>query len=456
VIPYAHQVEKAALFRERRKLLANHDCGVGKTITTLMACAADPMPTLVLAPRAVMESAWLNDAKHFPGVKVGLYHGPKRKLAGYDVTVTTHETFRRDAAKLKAAGFQRFVIDESSKIKHHDSGISKAAMAFSRGMKQVILLSGTPAPNTPAEYWPQMYCIDPDILGWSYWGMISRYFVPVRRKVWAKGKERDVIERLDQTDEQRARFAARIAPYVDVLKKEQCLTLPPVTDVVRAVELGAEEWKAYKSAEECLRVELESGEVEKLKMESLLGKLRQISGGAVYGAEKQTHHIGTSKLDAMDEVLEEIGPAEPVVLWAEYRSEIDRIAERTRAEIIDGRTKDAAAIVARFQRGEIPRLVCHPQAAGHGVTLVRACYAIFYSLSFSAELFDQARARLDRAGQTRPVTNIMLLAKGTVDATIYGALRSKKSASAAVVEAIRGGGDIHNTPRHLTAEPGIV
>ena len=148
--------------------------------------------------------------------------------------------------------------------------------------------------------------------------------------------------------------------------------------------------------------------------------------------------IGRAKLAALEEVLEDIGPTEPVVIWAEYRHEIDRIAKATGGVVIDGRTKDAAPIVAAFQRGEIPRLICHPQACGHGITLTRACYAVFYSLSFSAELFEQAKGRLDRAGQTRPVTNILLLACDTVDRAIYGALRSKQSVSDAVYAMIRG------------------
>jgi SNF2 family DNA or RNA helicase len=433
---YAHQQEGVDLLGRKQRILLKWDCGTGKTITVLAHIAARPLPTLVVAPRTVMHSAWGNDAKHFPDLRIGFYHGGKRAalLADPpDVTITTHETFRRDAAKL-AGHFDRLVIDESSKLKTFDSAVTKAAVQFARRVREVILLSGTPAPNGAHEYWGQMACIDPSILGASYWRMVGRYFVQHRKRVWANGRERDVLEKLTQTEAQRREFAERIAPYVHVRRKRDCLDLPPVTWQTIMVDLGPAEWQAYRSAENLLKVQLDDG-IETLKAQSLLGKLRQITGGAMYAGGVPAS-IGSAKLDALAELLDSIGPDEPVVIWAEYTHEIDRIAALTGGRIIDGRTADAHAVVAAFQRGEIPRLVCHPQACGHGITLTRACYAVWYSMSFSAEFFEQAAARLDRAGQTRPVTNYILLANDTVDHAIFRAVQGKQNAAAAIMHAL--------------------
>lgn len=442
---FDHQSAILPRLAEQPRLYLNWTMGCGKTIATLAHCGAVPMPTLVLAPRAVMRAAWQEDAKHFPSLRVVVYHGAKRKAiaaGSFDILITTHETFRRDREHLQTLGIRRLVVDEASKLKSHESKVSAAAFLFSRTVESVLMLSGTPAPNCPSEWWPQVRCLSPSILGESYWSMIGRYFVPQRRKVFKGGREIEVIERLDQTDAQRAAFSARIAPHVHSLTKEECLSLPPVTDQVWDVELGPLEWKAYKSATEVLRVQLESGEVHKLKMESLLGKLRQIVGGAMYSpgddGSRRVIELGTAKLDALGEVLDSLGDNEPVVIWAEFTSEIDRIQARYGGEVIDGRTKDAGELVSRFQRGEIRRLICHPQACGHGITLTRACYAVFYSLSFSLELWEQARARLDRAGQTRPVTNVVLVAEETVDRAMLGALKRKRGVFEAVLSAIRG------------------
>lgn len=437
--PYAHQIKTADLLRDRKKVLLRHEVGVGKTISVLLHCSQVPAKTLVLAPKAVIHSAWVQDAEHFPQLRVRVYHGSKRAkalaaAADTDIVITTHDTFRRDVAVLERAGFTRFVIDESSKIKSRDSGITEAAIRFARRMDRVVLLSGTPAPNTPAEYWPQLACIDPSVLG-LYWNMVREYFVPVKKTVYQNGRRLEVIAKLNQTEDQRRRFSAQIASHVDSLSKAECLSLPKVTDTVRLVELSNKELAAYEAASEDLKLIASNGEQVNIQATTALGKLRQITGGAVYVAERATI-IGQSKLDALEEVLDEIGHDEPVVIWAEYTHEIDRIAQRFKCAIIDGRTRDAAGVVKSFQDGVLSRVVCHPQACGHGITLTRACHAVFYSLSFSAELFEQAKGRLDRAGQTRPVTNTMLIAHDTIDSVVYRALKGKQSVSAAVLASI--------------------
>jgi hypothetical protein len=108
--------------------------------------------------------------------------------------------------------------------------------------------------------------------------------------------------------------------------------------------------------------------------------------------------VGGAKLEALGGVLDEIGP-EPCLIWFEFRGERRRIVrmleERGESfDFIDGETSGRAAEIAgRFQAGGISRLVCHPQACGHGVTLHRARHAVYYSLSFSGELHTQSRDR---------------------------------------------------------------
>src|SRR5690606_34882896 len=117
-----------------------------------------------------------------------------------------------------------------------------------------------------------------------------------------------------------------------------------------------------------------------------LMKLRQITGGHFY-SETGTRRIGSTKIDALAELLDAIGN-EPVVIWAEFSAEIDAIAELCRkvnrsVRVLDGRGKDNGGEAAAFQRGnEVNTLVCHPASVGHGVTLTRARYAIYYSCGF--------------------------------------------------------------------------
>jgi len=433
----AHQAATVALLRDTPRHYLNHDCGTGKTITMLAHCVDVPMPTLVLAPKTVMRTAWGGDAQHFPQLRVAFAHGGKAAIADalgkpFDVVVTTFETFRiHHAAFLPCV--RRLIVDEASKVKNHKSGVARAVVAFAQRMERVYLLSGTPAPNCPSEWFPQIACVNPHTFGANYWRFINTYFVP-RKRTLRDGRQ--VIDRLDQTPAQRERFTAALAPHVHPIRKAECLDLPPVTDVVVRIDLDADERRTYDTLVDEFRLLLEDGSSSPIKREASLTKMRQAVGGGVYidGGYVET---GRSKVDALEELLEEIGPAEPVVIWAEYRSEIDRLRAVTGGEVLDGRTShDAESIVRRFQAGEIRRLICHPQAAGHGITLTRSCYAIYFSLSFSRELFDQSRARLDRSGQTRPVTNYILCADRTIDRAIWKTLQNKGDVARAVIEAI--------------------
>ena len=89
-----------------------------------------------------------------------------------------------------------------------------------------------------------------------------------------------------------------------------------------------------------------------------------------------------------------------------------------------------------FQDKQLDCLVCHPAAAGHGITLTAASYAIYYSMDFSYERYQQSRDRIHRKGQTRPCTYYHIVADGTVDESILWAVRNKAKMSDAVLRMI--------------------
>lgn len=427
------------------------DPGCGKTIGTLAACDALPMRTLTLAPLSILRSAWLQDAQHFPALAPAVLYSQNRAerlrlIAGTDwrFGITNYDTFKNCFDQFRAAGIRRLVVDESSKIKNPDAAITKKVIQFSDAMDSVILLTGTPAPNSPVEYWPQLRAIRRDLAGDVFWRWAHRYATPQKRKVRVKGGQvKDVIEGWTQTEQQRRDMEAMLGKCSWALRKADCLDLPPWTDNVVTFPLSAEERAAYVAAEKALAVELKNAEVVKLAPEAVLMKVRQIAGGFVI-ANGTPHQKGRSKLDALGETLDQIGPR-PCLIWAEFRHEIDAIVAECRARgesvaTIDGRTShDAGETAARFQRGEILRLVCHAAAAGHGITLTRASYAVYYSWGFSFELWKQSRDRIHRAGQVNACTYYILCAEQTVDESALRVVRGKGKASDAILDCLARG-----------------
>ncbi len=181
---FAHQKEAIELALKKPVLL-QHDCGTGKTCTSLHIIDALIKrgfgPALVVCQLSIIEAAWLEDAKKFmPHLStVSLWHEPGPKKAKYqqkmladnhDIYIANFETFKALYDALKARRFGILIVDESSKMKNYRSSTTKALLSLagigyrSKGgssytTETVIpwryCLSGTPAPNCEDEYWPQ-------------------------------------------------------------------------------------------------------------------------------------------------------------------------------------------------------------------------------------------------------------------------------------------------------------
>lgn len=479
MIPFAHQSKFAALAQAkapRFRFLWAAEPGCGKTIGVFLVIDADRIKTAVVAPKSVVESAWVGDARHFPNLRVVVlksdqsHHQRLSLIAGeWDILATNPEMFRKYGSELIAAGVRRLVFDESSKLKGWATAISLATIRFSDKMDSVILLSGTPAPNGFEEYWAQVRSIvGPQCRPPYQW--CGAYGYPVREKVRTKGGTRNVISRWVQSPAQADLFAAKMRNISWALSKKECLDLPPQLDRVIDVRLSPEEIDAYLHAREDLVLRFRDRSV-RINGAAALGKLRQIVGGAVY-AEGGTERIAESpaKIDALNDWLDELG-AKPCLIWFEYRHERNRIAQllderKEEYRVIDGETSgEAGATAADFQAGKFRRLVLHPQAAGHGITLHHASHAAYYGLNFSYELFDQSRARIHRAGMgDAPATYTVFRATlgdgdagRTVDHAMLSTVKRKGAASAGILDALRDAGvpddPVPSSPDRLAFDP---
>lgn len=402
------------------------------------------LKTAVVCPKAIMRNAWERDAEHFTdlNVRVCWANTPaKRKAliqADADVLVLNFEMFKKHRRDLYDAGVRRLIVDESSKLKSPDTQITKATIEFCDYMQSVYLLSGTPAPNSDVEYWPQFRCIDKGVFGDSFYRFASEYFFPIKANV--RGKT--VITGYNPKESRRSIFTKRMQARSWSLRKEDAVDLPPQLDVIRPFDLSKPERVAYDDLEENLRTEVTGGSVS-VQAEALANKLRQVCGGWVYDAG-EAEHLGTSKLDQLTALLDELGTA-PTVIWIDYREDSRRIANLCgdRGEtcaVLDGSTNGNAVkgIVDDFQAGRTARLICHPASVGHGITLTRSQDMIFYTPVWSSELYIQARDRIHRKGQKNTCTYYHLVGNDTIEQSVLWACRHKKSKSEAMMAILSG------------------
>lgn len=74
------------------------------------------------------------------------------------------------------------------------------------------------------------------------------------------------------------------------------------------------------------------------------------------------------------------------------------------------------------------------RAGGQGLNLTGADTVVIHDMDFNPQMDRQAEDRCHRIGQTKPVTVIRLVTKGTVDENIYEIAKRKLVLDAAVLE----------------------
>lgn len=337
------------------------------------------------------------------------------------------------------------IVDELHRLKTHSSNLSQAFYKIGRHSFKRIGLTGTVAPHSPLDFFGQWKFIDPGVFG-TDWTQFRTYYA-----VWGGFEGRQIIgfykDRLKE-------MKGLVSASAFIAKKSDELDLPPVTDIKVKVELTSELPYYLEMGKEML-VELPSGKhsVSPNTLTKIL-RLRQITGGVigykdvVDGKEVTvTEDIGHSKLDKlMSKVVPIAEAGEKQVIFAHFRRDVARIVEACRKELdkdipvysITGDTKNKSRVSQRkaFQSGKGAAVfVAQMRTVSLAINeFVVANYGHFYSYSQLRDDFIQARDRLDRSGQTKPVTFYHYLVPKSVDEVILNTHLEKGNLEAEVTK----------------------
>ena len=162
-----------------------------------------------------------------------------------------------------------------------------------------------------------------------------------------------------------------------------------------------------------------------------------MANGAVYADGDKFICIHDRKLDALEDLLEAAN-GKPVLIAYWYKHDLERIEERLHRLHIPSSRMDSSESIARWNRGELPVGLIHPASAGHGLNLqYGGSTFIWFGLTWSLELYQQANARLWRQGQNDTVVIHHIITKGTIDERIMAALKAKDKAQSALIDAVK-------------------
>lgn len=323
------------------------------------------------------------------------------------------------------------VVHNCHQIKNHKATKTKALklIAQKSGTKYRWIMTGTPAPNNPLDIFSQFDFIRPGYLAPNFY---------VFRAIYAEvytGAGFPMIKSYRNLD----RLKTLVGAYSYRVLKEECLDLPEKTYQQVEISLDDTNKKIYKDMSDHLVAEIGGEEVSANIVLVKLLRLQQITSGFITMEDGTIRTIGTEKLSGLRDLLDSMA-GEKVVVWARFNHEIKMIREMVAKEFPERKchvmtgevsNEDRQKMVEDFQSDSTKEsiLVANIQVGGVGITLTKACYAIYYSRTFSLGDAAQSEDRIHRIGQGRKVTYYDLTVRSSIDTYILRAIRNKATLS---------------------------
>ena len=415
--------------------------GLGKTVITLTAVNDllydyfDIGKVLVIAPLRVCTNVWKQETEkwaHLQGLKVSLAVGTEcERLVALNTKADIYVVNRENTQWLiEKSGvpfdFDMLVIDELSSFKSHQAKRFKSLMKVRPKVKRIVGLTGTPSANGLMDLWAEFRLLD---LGQRLGRFIGKYrdtyFVPDKRN------QQMVFSYKPKPSAEEAIYR-QISDITISMKNTDYLKLPELVMNEISVRLSEAEWQHYQTLKDEMVLSLNGKEIDAVNAAALSGKLLQLASGAVYDEHGAVLPIHNRKLDALEDIIEAAN-GKPVLVAYWFKHDLKRILERFPGEQLD--SEDS---ICRWNAGKIPVALIHPASAGHGLNLQTGGSAlVWFSLTWSLELYQQTIARLWRQGQKETVVVHHLVAKGTIDEHVMAALAKKDTGQEALLSAVK-------------------
>lgn len=438
--PHNYQRFAAEFILEHPVCCLMLDMGLGKTVVTLSALWElaldyfDIGKVLVIAPKRVATDTWpreLSKWEHLTGLTASLVIGNRQQREkALDRPAFLYIINRENVCWLVENhrwDFDTVVIDELSSFKSNRTERFKAMKKVRPLVHRMIGLTGTPAPNSLLDLWPEMYLLDMgQRLGRFITGYRERFFTPDKRN-------REIVYSYKPREGAEDAIYSLISDVCISMKAVDYLDMPERIDNRIEVEMSAKEKKIYDDFCRDMVVQIGDEELDAVNAGVLSGKLLQMANGAVYGDDRRVLPIHSRKLDALEDLVEAAN-GKPLLVAYWYKHDLARIRER----FPEVRCIDTSKDISDWNAGKVPMALIHPASAGHGLNLQEGgCTIVWYGLTWSLELYQQLNARLWRQGQKHTVVIHHIITKGTHDEDVMKALENKDMRQSNLIAAVR-------------------
>lgn len=417
------------------------DCGLGKTITTLTAInelmydSFEISKVLIIAPLRVAQSTWKDEIEKWDHLNLLRYSivvgDEKERLKALkqnsDIYIINRENV--DWLVTKSGidfNFDMLIIDELSSFKSHTSKRFKSLLKIRPYFERVVGLTGTPSSNGLMDLWAEFRVLD---LG----ERLGRYITHYRNEYFLPDKRNGaVIFSYKPQPNAEERIYRRLADIAISMKSTEYLKMPELILNELEINLDEEDQIKYKKFKKEMVMTIQEKEIDAINAASLSNKLIQLANGSIYDEDKKFYEIHNKKLDKLEEIIESAN-GKPVLIAYWFKADKERIEKRFKVREI--KTADD---IKQWNMGMINLALIHPASTGHGLNLQSGgSTLVWFSLTWSLELYQQTNARLYRQGQKDTVVIHHLITKNTIDEDIMKSLKRKDKTQEALMRAVK-------------------
>jgi len=340
------------------------------------------------------------------------------------VTVINHEAVWRDPIgkwiKSRERPFDCFIMDESHRGKQHNGQLGNYISTLWQHVPYRLALTGTPFPHDQLDIFAQFRMLDPGVFGMS-WTLFKEQYA-----VLGGYMGQTVIGINDLEDFQR-KFEL-LSYQVDA---DDVLDLPDCTETFRTFQLEPSLRKTYNELDKVFYAEVRQGEIIAPNSLVKLLRLQQLTSGYCKVKADGTPFeadLGKDKINLLKDLLtNDLKP--PVVVFCRFKEDLRRIDECAkelgfRYGEVSGARSDLTDHATMPEWVDV--LGVQMQSGGLGIDLTRARIAVFYSVSYKLDDYEQCKRRLRRPGQSKNVHYIHLVCENSIDEVIYDALTNRR------------------------------
>lgn len=417
---YRHQEIILSYMRTNDFFAVFAEQGVGKTLPTLcrildLLKSGSIDDALVVAPKSAL-GAWERDMDLFSP-------SDQHLLQDNVIRINYDKVWRGEKESPYYKKWGCIILDEAHSIKNRASRRSKFLLDIACMADYRYILTGTPISNGQLEnIWSQYCFLNPykergrvysKIFSGSYKNFVDRYCI---LNMYHKPSSYIHVNELQEI----------INQYSYRVTKAECLDLPDkLPDEVIKVNLKPKAKTLYKKlATESALLQYDILAENPL---SRLVKLRQLCAGHIKLDSGELIETESEKISVLQELIEGYADDKKLVIFAEFKYSIGKIAEllkkmKIKHVILDGDQKDKT-IWREFQSDKSIRIIiCQYQTAAAGIDLFASDTIIYYEPTLRSTILEQSRDRIHRSGQKNKCSYIHLLTRGTVEVNIYGTL----------------------------------